>query len=91
MSVCLEVAVTLPNRLGIHARPAAQIVKTAARHHSTVTLSLNGRTASAASLTEILKLGARQGDAIRVRAEGDDAEATLQALQAMFQDGFGED
>jgi phosphotransferase system HPr (HPr) family protein len=85
-----EVAATLPNRAGLHARSAAQVVKAAAAFRATVTLALAGRTANARSLMDLLRLGARQGHTLRIRAVGPDAEAAAGAIRTMIEQGWGE-
>lgn len=87
----LEATVALPNQAGLHARSAARLVKAAARFQSSVTLSLEGRTASARSLMELLRLGARQGQAVRIQVTGGDAEAALQEIKTMMENGFDEE
>lgn len=87
----LEASVALPNRAGLHARSAAMVIKAAAGFRSTITLSAAGRVASALSLTDLLRLGARQGDVVCIRATGDDAEAALRAITSMVERGFDEE
>ena len=86
----VEATVVLPNKAGLHARSGASVVKATARFESRVTLYLKGHTASARSLVELLRLGARQGDAIQIRATGRDAAAALSALKTLMENGFGE-
>jgi phosphotransferase system HPr (HPr) family protein len=87
----VETTVVLPNAAGIHARSAALVVRAAARYRCSVTLTLAGRTANAASLTELLRLGARQGSAVHIRAAGRDAEPALDELKTMMERGFDEE
>lgn len=65
---------------GLHARPAARFVETAARFRSEVTVTAGSRSASAKSILGVLSLGVRKGTTIRIRAEGDDADAAIEAL-----------
>jgi phosphotransferase system HPr (HPr) family protein len=66
---------------GLHARPAAQFVKTAKRFSSEiVVVNRGGREANAKSSLKIMTLGAKKGDEITIRAEGDDAEEAVEAL-----------
>jgi PTS hybrid protein len=85
-----EATAVLPNRAGLHARSAALLLKTSARFHAKVTLHRGERQADARSLTELLRLGARQGDMVRIQAEGDDAREALGAIKALIERGFGE-
>jgi multiphosphoryl transfer protein len=81
-----EVRVTLRNPLGLHLRPAAQLVRLAAQFEASVTV--NG--ADATSLNGLLGLGARQGATLALRARGKDAEAALAALAGFIESGCGE-
>lgn len=78
------------NKLGIHARPAAEIVKTAARFHSEITIVRDDLEVNGKSIMGVMMLAAECGSMILARAEGDDAEAALDALGAVIADGFGE-
>jgi phosphotransferase system HPr (HPr) family protein len=77
-----EVQVALPEAVALHARPAANFVKTAMRFRSRVTVGVNGRVADAKSILAVLALGATGGTLLRLNAEGDDAPAALDALAA---------
>jgi phosphotransferase system HPr (HPr) family protein len=87
----LEASVVLPNEAGLHARSAASLIKETTRFRSSVTLCLAGGTASTRSLMELLRLGARQGDTLRIQATGSDAEAALHAVKHLIERGFGDD
>jgi phosphoenolpyruvate-protein phosphotransferase/dihydroxyacetone kinase phosphotransfer subunit len=89
-----HVVLEVPNKLGLHARPAARFVETAARFDAAVTVAdeTTGRgPADARSLSALITLGVRQGHAIRVTAAGPDAAAALTALQALADDNFGDE
>ncbi|MDN3443021.1 phosphoenolpyruvate--protein phosphotransferase [Microbacterium sp. APC 3901] len=81
---------TVRNPLGIHARPAALIAEASAGTDVRLTRLPDGPEAAAASLSRLLMLGATQGDEVRLSATGTDAEATLDRLVALFDEGFGE-
>jgi dihydroxyacetone kinase phosphotransfer subunit len=81
------------NPSGLHARPAAQFVTTAGGFDAEVRVGMadsDAEPVDAASIIELMALGIRQGDRIRVSAQGTDAEAALAALQAQIEEGFGE-
>lgn len=78
------------NALGLHARPAAQFVTAANRFAATLTVRKGERQANAKSINQVATLGVRQGDAIVVTAQGEDAAAALAALQALVAANFGE-
>jgi phosphotransferase system HPr (HPr) family protein len=80
----------LPNKLGIHARSAAQVVKAVARLRCNVTLHRDDRRADARSLMELLRLEARQGHTVRIEAEGRDAEEAICSIEALITNGFDE-
>jgi multiphosphoryl transfer protein len=82
------------NRLGLHARPAARFVEAAGRFEAVVTVSdeTTGRgPVDGRSLTALVTLGVRQGHDIVVRASGEEAEAALEALEALASTGFGDE
>jgi multiphosphoryl transfer protein len=83
--------VTIPNRLGLHARPAARFVAITNRHDATVTLRKDDKTIDARSINQVVTLGAHQGDTIEIRASGQDASAVLTELQALIDDNLGDD
>jgi phosphotransferase system HPr (HPr) family protein len=67
------------------------LIKATTRFQATVTLSLNGRTARATSLTELLRLGARRGHAVHLEVEGRDAEDALRELTTMMDNGSSDE
>jgi phosphocarrier protein len=85
-----ERAVQVVNEAGIHARPAAEIVKTAARFKSDVTIVKDGLDVNAKSIMGVMMLAAECGSSVRLSADGDDAEAALTAIAAVIENGFGE-
>ncbi len=78
--------VRLSNPSGLHARPAAELVKLVAGYASAVTVD----GVDAASLLALMTLGRRSGDEIPIEARGDDAEAVVAAVVALVDGGFGE-
>ncbi|MDW8396192.1 MAG: phosphoenolpyruvate--protein phosphotransferase [Anaerolineae bacterium] len=85
---------TLTNRLGLHIRPAARLVQALTGLDAEVTvrnLSAPGsKPASARSLNALLSLSARRGHTLSVSATGRDAQAALQAIQALAAQNFGD-
>jgi len=67
------------------------VIKAAAGFRSTITLSTEGRVASALSLTDLLRLGARQGDVVCIRVTGDDADAAMRVIKSIVERGFDEE
>ena len=78
---------TVTDPIGLHARPAAEVVKTAARHQARVRLELGGKTADARSIVQLLGLGVRQGSVVTVTAEGADEAEALAAVLEVLQRG----
>lgn len=85
-----EREVTIVNKLGIHARPAAEIVKTCAKFKSAITIIRDELEVNAKSIMGVMMLAAEQGAKITLRAEGPDEEAALDALAALIAGKFGE-
>jgi dihydroxyacetone kinase phosphotransfer subunit len=84
--------VNLGNSLGIHARPAALIVKAVGEFDAEVMLGPEGAaTANAASILAVVALGIRGGQPMEVVARGPQAREAVDAVVAMARDGFGED
>ncbi len=89
-----SIALTVHNPLGLHARPAARFVQTAARFQADVRVAnaTTGRgPANAKSINAIAMLGVRQGHTITITAAGADAEAVLAALKQLADANFGDD
>jgi len=78
------------NKLGIHARPAAEIVKTAGKFKSSITIVRDDLEVNAKSIMGVMMLAAEFGSTIVVRAIGDDADAALDALATCIANKFGE-
>jgi phosphotransferase system HPr (HPr) family protein len=76
------IQITLPDGVDLHARPAAEFVRTAMRFQSELKLVLGEREVDAKSLLSILALGAKSGMTLKLRADGVDAAAALEALAA---------
>jgi phosphotransferase system HPr (HPr) family protein len=76
-----ETVVALPADVALHARPAAQFVRTAVGFSADIAIAVNGRQADAKSLLAVLALGAEPGTELRLTASGDDAPLALDALR----------
>jgi phosphocarrier protein len=82
---------TISNKLGLHARPSAQITQAASRFTSEVWLSRNGRRVNAKSIMGVMMLAAGQGSVLTVEAEGEDEAQAVDAIGSLIAAGFGED
>ena len=87
----VERSVTVPNRLGLHARAAARFVHVASRYQSQIRVSRGSHTMDGKSIMGILLLAAATGSVLTVCADGSDEVAALDALCAFIEGGFGED
>ena len=83
--------VTIVNSLGMHARPAAQLVQTVLPFESQVYIHLNGQQVNAKSIMGLMTLAAAQGCRLTVECTGPDAEAVMAAIREVVEAGFGED
>ena len=79
------------NRLGLHARAAAQLVQTANRFLSDVMIAKDGNEVNGKSIMGLLMLAAPQGSKINVTVSGEDAEEAMKVIGTLINDGFGED
>jgi phosphotransferase system HPr (HPr) family protein len=75
-----EQTVALPDGVDLHARPAAQFVRTAMGFSARIVVTAGERDADAKSLLSVLALGAKGGTALRLRADGDDAPRAVETL-----------
>jgi phosphocarrier protein HPr len=85
-----EREVKIINKLGIHARPAAEIVKTAGKFKSNITIIRDDLEVNAKSIMGVMMLAAEKDATIVLRALGDDSEQALDALAAVIANKFGE-
>lgn len=86
----IEKDVVVRNRAGIHARPAALIVQTAARYASQIEFSTEHETINAKSIMGIITLGAGYNSTIKIKADGDDEEEAVATISQLFESGFEE-
>ena len=82
---------TIVNRLGLHARAAAQLVQTANNFNSDVALVKDDIEVNGKSIMGILLLAAPKGTQLTVTVEGEDEEQAMRVIVALIEDGFGED
>ncbi|MDQ3673352.1 MAG: HPr family phosphocarrier protein [Gemmatimonadota bacterium] len=82
--------IKIMNKLGIHARPAAEIVKAAGKFKSNITIVRDDLEVNAKSIMGVMMLAAEFGAVVTLRATGEDAEAALDALAAVIAAKFGE-
>ena len=80
----VEKEVTIVPEEGLHARPAAEFVKAAKGYGSDIKVLKDGKEANAKSSLSLMSLGAKQGDKLTIRAEGEDEEAAAEALAELI-------
>ena len=78
------------NRLGLHARAAAQLVKVAGAFGARITLEKDGQQADGKSIMAVMMLAAAKGSVVTVTTEGEDELAAMDAIAALVADYFGE-
>jgi phosphocarrier protein len=86
----VERTVQIVNKNGLHARPAAEIVKISAKYQSEITLVKDGMEVNGKSIMGVMMLAAECGSSLLMRAEGADADAALEALATLITNKFGE-
>jgi phosphocarrier protein HPr len=86
-----ERQVTVENELGIHARPAAQIIQKANQFRSAVTLAVGDSTADAKSIMSVMMLAAARNTTVTIRANGKDEQDAVAAIAELFRARFNEE
>ncbi|MFW5487921.1 MAG: phosphoenolpyruvate--protein phosphotransferase [Desulfovibrio sp.] len=86
----LHLELHIHNKLGLHARPAANLVSTAGRFRSSIRIHKGEASASAKSINQVALLGVKHDDHITMTISGPDARAALDALSELHKDNFGE-
>lgn len=87
----IEREVTIVNRLGMHARPAAMFVRVASRYRSEVWVEKENEKINGKSIMGLMMLAAGQGSKLRIKCEGPDAREAMQELEALIAAKFSED
>ena len=87
----IEREVQIVNSLGLHARPAGQVVRTAGGFTSHIELAKDGVVVNGKSILGVMMLVAEQGSTVTVRADGADEAAAVDALTRLIAEGYGED
>ena len=86
----VERTVQIANKNGLHARPAAEVVKLAAKFQSDVVLVKDGMEVNGKSIMGVMMLAAECGSTLVLRATGADADAAVDALASLIANKFGE-
>lgn len=81
---------TISNKLGIHARPAAQFVKTASKFEADIRVEKDGEEVNGKSIMGLMMLAAGHGSVIKIIVEGSDAQDAMKALEDLVNRNFEE-
>ena len=87
----LEKELTIVNRLGLHARPAAMFVRIASRHRAEIWVSKEEEEINGKSIMGLMMLAAGQGSKLRICCEGPDADKAMEELEELIKFGFNEE
>lgn len=88
--IVVEREIEIVNRLGLHARAAAKLAKLAESFRASIRVQKDGHAADAKSVMGMLLLCGQIGTRIHIRAEGDDAQAAVDAIAELVEGRFGE-
>jgi phosphocarrier protein len=86
----LEKELTIRNKMGMHARPAAQFVKRASKYQCDIWVEKDDEPVNGKSIMGLMMLAAGKGETIKVITEGTDAEAAMADLEELVSSGFGD-
>ncbi len=86
----MEKVMTIMNRLGLHARPAALFVQEAGKFKSQIYVVKDGLQVNGKSVMGLMLLAAEKGSRLTIKADGPDAERALEALEKLFARNFDE-
>lgn len=86
----IETNITIINKLGLHARAAAKLIKTTSRFSAKIEIAKEGQWVDSKSIMSVMMLAASQGSELQFRLDGDDEEAAWEAISALINDYFEE-
>ncbi len=87
----VEKEIKVINSLGIHARPASMIVQTANKYRCSISLEKDGISADAKSIMSVMMLAAAHNALVIIKAEGEDEQQALEAIEQLFIKKFNEE
>ena len=87
----LEREIEITNKLGLHARAAAKLVKIAGAYTSSIEIEKQDQRVNAKSIMSVMMLAASRGNTVTLFVEGDDQDDALNAVIELIEDKFGED
>ena len=80
-----EFTYVIKDEVGLHARPASVVSKESKKYASKIIVEFNGKTAELRKLMQVMSLGAKTGDEIKITIEGEDEEKAFEELPAFFE------
>ena len=86
----LERQAEVINRLGLHARASAKLVKSAGRYTSSIQIGTDSETVDGKSIMGLMMLAATQGTTMTITVEGEDAESAMHDIVSLFENRFDE-
>ena len=86
----LERQTEVINRLGLHARASAKLVKSAGRYTSSIQIGTDSETVDGKSIMGLMMLAATQGTTMTITVEGEDAESAMHDIGSLFENRFDE-
>ncbi len=86
----LNKELTISNKMGMHARPAAQFVKRASKYKCDIWVEKDDEPVNGKSIMGLMMLAAGRGETIKLTTEGTDAEAAMKDLEDLINSGFGD-
>lgn len=87
----LETEIEITNKLGLHARAAAKLVKTASGFVSLIEIEKDGQRVNAKSIMSVMMLAASRGNVVKIFADGEDQQTAIDSIVELVNDKFGED
>jgi phosphocarrier protein len=87
----IEKTVTIKNKMGLHARPAALLVQTASRFKSKIKILRGDQEVDGKSIMGLMTLAASAGSTLKIVADGADEADAISAIEGVIQNGFGEE
>lgn len=75
----------IKDEIGIHARPAGQLVNEAKKYESTIMVKCGGKSADAKKLIALMSMGVKCGDEVEITVDGADEEQAFQEIKAFFE------
>jgi len=86
-----EKEVTIINKLGLHARAAAKLVNVATKYSSLIEIEKDGQRVNGKSIMGVMMLAANQGSSIKLLAEGEDAQQSIDDMEQLINNCFDEE